>query len=633
MILGIELQSTFHFQFNVLSSLLSLLVVSLFFLIRFDFFSKLQLFLFATSFILGGSLLNTVNQRDDLNGETESFLVKIEDVAKNNRVWKKTIATKYATIDGGSIVKNQETVLLYFETKNIEVGDWLLVSSNLKKIVNKNNPGEFNAERYWRLKGIEKMSFVGDYQFLYLNNTPENWLGKLFRNSRAYFSSVLDEYLAGEQLGVAKALMLGDKGALSKEMKTSFGKAGAMHVLAVSGLHVGIVLAILMFIFRQFPRTISKRNALIFSLLIVWCYAGVTGFSPSVVRATIMFSLISLSVVFSRKNNSINALFFSAFLMMLWDPMIIYDIGFQLSYLAMIGIFAFYPSLSQLFLFKNRMFQKIWDGTAIGIAAQLTTFPLVLYYFHQFPNYFALTNLGMMVFAGLILGLGLVLFSIHWIPVLSKGIAFLFLISLSAMIYFVAFVEHLPGSIALGFELTPELVILIYLLLLLYYFFKKIKWILRGTVVVSLFVLGFIQFLRFENLNTSELVVFNSNQVILGVKHKNKLICLYEPRNKGLKNAKYLMEAYQKVKPGKIEYIELKKGNNVLDLIEHRVEMNCFDEGVRVQLDNQLFVLRKSYEMNIQNVDFVIDSPYLMDNPANFNLLHGSITLELKGKS
>ncbi|MGY8927758.1 MAG: ComEC/Rec2 family competence protein, partial [Flavobacteriales bacterium] len=144
-----------------------------------------------------------------------------------------------------------------------------------------------------------------------------------------------------DQLGVGQALILGNKELLSTEIKTSFSRAGAMHVLAVSGLHVGIILAFLIFVLERFPRIFSRRAAILISILFIWIYAGITGFSPSVLRATIMFSIIVFGDVFGKQSSRFNSLGFSAFLMIVWNPLIIYDIGFQLSYLAMLGIFLF----------------------------------------------------------------------------------------------------------------------------------------------------------------------------------------------------------------------------------------------------------------------------------------------------
>ena len=632
LIFGIELHSIYQFDFYNISYLLLPLVILIGLIETFDFFKKWKSILLGVGFALSGCLLGASYQSIKSDSTNKSFLVHISETSINNKIWKRTIATTKAIIHGDSFEKCNEKVLLYFESDKIEVGDWLVVNSELLEIKNKNNPGEFDSERYWRLKRIEKMSFVGENQFLYLNNDGGNWWKEHFDYSRLYFSTILAEYLKNEELGVAKALMLGEKGDLTKELKTSFGKAGAMHVLAVSGLHVGIILVILMFILKQFPKWISKRKALLFSLLIIWMYAGITGFSPSVIRATIMFSLISLSVVFGRNNNSINGLFFSAFLMIIWDPLIIYDIGFQLSYLAMIGIFTFYTSLSKLFQFQNKWLKKAWDGTAIGIAAQMTTFPVILYYFHQFPNYFAITNLGMMVFAGFILGLGLLLFSLQWISFLGKMIGVIFLLSLSIMIYFVEFIENLPGSIAQGFSLDSEVVLILYSLLLMFYFLGRIKFFLWSTVVISFFTFVFMQMTRYDNLNKSELVIYNSNEIIVGIKHRDRILCLYEERNNGLKNATYLMESYGKIKPGKIIYKQMQEGITSVEIENHEVEFSYSKEGVHIVADNYPITLRSSYKMPYNKNDFIIDSPFLLNNPNNYNLLNGAFTLELKLK-
>jgi competence protein ComEC len=195
---------------------------------------------------------------------------------------------------------------------------------------------------------------------------------------------------------------------------------------------MGLILTMLIFFFSRFPKWISKYRATVLALLIIWFYALITGFSPSVFRAVVMFSMLTLAKISGRDYNPINVLAASAFVLVICDPVLVFDLGFQLSYLAMLGIFVVYPSIKKALYFKSKILRWIWEGTSVALAAQLFTFPLVLYCFHQFPNYFLLSNIGLMVFTNIILVVGVLFIVLHKIPIVSFGMAgvlsFLFLL-------------------------------------------------------------------------------------------------------------------------------------------------------------------------------------------------------------
>jgi len=384
-----------------------------------------------------------------------------------------------------------------------------------------------------------------------------------------------------------------------------------------------------MYLFSLFPRIFSKRGALIAALIIIWIYAGVTGFSSSVLRATIMFSILTFGGVIGRKTHPLNLLFFSAFLMIAWNPLVIYNIGFQLSYLAMIGIFTLYKPISLLFYFKNKWIRKIWEGTAVGIAAQCLTFPLTLYYFHQFPNYFALTNIGMMTFAGVVLSLGLFLFTLNKLIVVGKLIGVALGICLSAMLFFIQFIENLPFSVAKGFVIQSELVLIAYCIILIFYLFQKKKSIyyLVGISTIALF--SMIQFNRYQNLGTNELVVFNSKDMVITVKSGNKMICYHDPNERSFKNAQFLVGNYEKIKPAEIEFRSFELGKTSIQLGSNEIVLTSKKEGVRMDVNGEEFIIRKDYKWQKSSDETIIDMPYIHENPKHIQLKNGAFVFKL----
>lgn len=632
--MGLEFQAQMKLNEILVIGLLASSIFIHFILERLNSFSKLKPLFFGVTFTFLGIFLMSMSQQSSQNGskfsKTSTLLVEIDEIAPTNKVWRKALCTVNQIIDSNSVVDSEEQILLFINAKNLTQGDQILVNASVETIKNKNNPGEFDAQRYWEAKNIHFIGFVSSFDYKLVNHTETSWFGRQVQKTRSYLTAVLEEHLSENELAIAQALILGNKGMLTTELKTSFSKAGAMHVLAVSGLHVGIVLFLLMYILKQFPSVFSKKSALFTSLIVIWIYAGITGFSPSVLRATIMFTILSLGIVLGRKGNAINVLFFSAFLLIVWNPMIIYDLGFQLSYLAMIGIFTLYRPVAQLFYIKNKILRKIWEGTAVGIAAQLVTFPLTLYYFHQFPNYFMLTNVGMMAFAGLTLSIGLLLFAVNWLGIVANFVGVILAFCLTAMLFFIQFIENLPGSVAKGFEVSAELVLIMYCIILAFFLFKRTRKVVLPLALVSLLVFASMQYTRFENLSTQEVVVYNSNELIVSIKVQDKIICFRKDKDKSIKEANYLVANYEKIKPGEINMQTLKKGLTKVDLGNHRIELNYSFNGLHLNVDDSTYFIRTNHRIVENDSVRIIDMPYLQNNPEHIQLVNGAFVLKLK---
>ncbi|MCH2224748.1 MAG: ComEC/Rec2 family competence protein, partial [Crocinitomicaceae bacterium] len=382
----------FFMLVSVATVLISLILLFLYFFRR-SFQTLFLPFAIVSIVLLGilsfkGSVWSNGRLVDEYGGAEASILVDVVEISNSNKEWRKAVCNVIATIDEKELVPRSERIVIYFNSEVVEVRDRLLIVSRLFPIRNKGNLGEFDQETYWKFKGVTAMAFINDFDLFFLSKQKAT----LFDQSRelisAYLNSVLENHLSKNNQAIARALILGDKSQLDPEVKKSFSSAGAMHVLAVSGLHVGIILEIFLFLFGRFPKLVSKQVALIISLLLIWGYAGVIGFPASVVRASLMFSILVLGRQFSRDSNGLNTLLFSCFLMLCIDPMWLFDLGFQLSFFAMMGIILLSKPLTQTFYIRNKIILRLWEGTCVGLSAQLFTLPITLYYFHQFPNYF-----------------------------------------------------------------------------------------------------------------------------------------------------------------------------------------------------------------------------------------------------
>jgi competence protein ComEC len=556
--------------------------------------------LIASSFTIVGILLIHFQQIDFKNTPSSKkfqkddlLLVEINELEASHKTWKKMVGNICSTIRNKQQNTVNEPIVMYVKTNDFhyEPGDLLLVSSTVNAIKNAGNPGEFDAKSYWSKKGIRSMLFIGDKEATLVKHTEPAFISKLLNKLRNYLKSSLEKHLKGKELAIALALILGDKSLLDSEITASFTNTGAMHVLAVSGLHIGIIMQIMMVFLSQFASFISRKNAVILVVVTMWIYAFITGLSPSVLRAVFMFSVLSYAQITGKNYNAINTLFFTGFVLQLVNPYTIFDIGFQLSFLAMLGIFLFYKPIDELLIFKNKLLQKVWQGTAIGFAAQLMTTPLSLYYFHQFPNYFILTNIGLMASSSLILGFGLLLFSIQWWGLFVRWTSWILTVSISLSLLFIEWVEKLPGAVAYGYEISIYTVLIACLLILFLFLFYKHKIAFTISCLLGVILLSCIEWKRYQNHTVNELCVFNINQVAISVLRNNQLYCFYKTSPQNFEKVKRTVEAYAKIHPATIHYVSLKRKRVNLTCNFLKISITDHKNTIDLAINEHLYTL------------------------------------------
>ena len=271
------------------------------------------------------------------------------------------------------------------------------------------NPGQFNFRRYMGFHGVNFQIFVNrdDWTFYSQRSYWRTWL----HEARVFLRDRLHQHgFSEDSRAVLSALLLGQRQFIDEELRRAYASAGAMHVLAVSGLHVGIIFLLINAVTGRMRRSKHLRMvSLAITLGALWTYAAITGLSPSVLRAATMFSFIALATHNDQRGHIYNNLAASAFLLLCFSPGLLVEVGFQLSYLAVVGIVFLQPKIYRLWEPKNWLLDKAWALTAVSISAQLATFPLGLLYFHQFPNYFLLSNLLVIPSAMVILYSGILL--------------------------------------------------------------------------------------------------------------------------------------------------------------------------------------------------------------------------------
>lgn len=376
-------------------------------------------------------------------------------------------------------------------------GDKYLIKGIPREVEAPKNPLEFNYKTYLFRKGIEAHHFVRENNFVYLGNQPPYLLLSWANQIRSYSEQQFKTYLKAPALyGIANAMVLGLKDELDHDLRDAYAATGAVHILAVSGMHVGIFYLFLQFLFgkltwnlkpkrKEYPKKEYGFTILIIVFLIL--YALITGFSPSVVRATVMFSIMQLATLLDRRNSAFNSIAFSALLLLIYNPYWLFEVGFQLSYLAIIGILWLYPYLNQLITPPNKLASRIWSALSVSFAAQLLTFPVSCYYFHQFPNYFLLTNLFVGVFAAVIMYLGIfVLITSTFSTFLTAALAAIQGFFINVLNESIRFIESFSYSVYDGIAISILEIVVIYIIIyqLATFFIEKEQ---RNLVIASSF--------------------------------------------------------------------------------------------------------------------------------------------------
>ena len=357
--------------------------------------------------------------------------------------------------------------ILYFQrdslSSRLQMGEELWVRSRISPPVSARNFDEFDYARYLIRKGISGTGFVasGHWQFSECRKEKEGIATVLYRLAASYRTQIENLYrrlgIEGDELAVLSALTLGDKTDLSESVRESYSVAGVSHVLALSGLHIGLLYALAFFLLR--PLLLGGQSGRVLRslllILLLWLFAFFTGLSPSVVRSAAMFSIWALADLCGRQSFSLNTLALTAWLMLLVRPVWLFDVGFQLSFAAVLSILLFQPFLYRLCPVRHRAGTYLWGLVSVSVAAQLGTAPLVLFYFSRFSTHFLLTNLLVVPLVTLILYAAVVLLLLTPMSGLQAVAAVGLEKMLRMLNLLVRWVEQLPYASVDGIWLYP----------------------------------------------------------------------------------------------------------------------------------------------------------------------------------
>lgn len=430
-----------------------------------------------------------------LNNDSSVVISRInEPLSERPASWKATADIRYV-IHGNKIRETTGKAMLYFQktdsVRPLQYGDVILTRDLLQSIRNAGNPGAFDYERYARLQNIFYQGFLKKDSWKQSSVIRKNILQDFIFDCRFWCLRTLSENIQGDRsLGIAEALLAGYRDNIDKDLVQAYANAGVVHIIAISGLHLGLIYLILLLILKPLKDEgylrWMKGSLIIISL---WCFAMITGASPSALRAAVMFSFLVAGKYFiKRQTNIYNTLAASAFLLLCYNPFLLFNVGFQLSYLAVLGIIIFQKPVFSLLISENKIWNYFWKMMSVSIAAELLTFPLAIYYFHRFPVMFLAANLVIIPLATFILYGEILLLTVSFFKpvaifagvILSKAIALMN-----------GIIETINGISFSGLTVSYTLIetVLIYLLItaLAVWLFQKNKQVL--SIALGLFFL------------------------------------------------------------------------------------------------------------------------------------------------
>ena len=456
--------------------------------------------------------IHKVLKSGDYNHKYEAKIVKVDDT------------------------KTTGTILLHIKkdamSTCLQVDEQLLLKPVLKEVIPPLNPHQFNYKSYLAKQGMHHQIFTENNQLLRLNSNGNTLFGRSAK-FRALLQESLQKYAFNKkELAVINALILGQRQEISIELLRDYQRAGAIHILAVSGLHIGIILWIVSFLLKPLERIKYGKFLKTLSLIfLLWVFAFIAGLSASVVRAVTMFTFIAVGMLFRRKNVVEFSLISSMFLLLLIKPMFLFDVGFQLSYLAVFGIVYMQPKMYSLWKPTLRIVDFFWKLCTVSLAAQIGVLPLSIFYFHQFPALFLVSNLVIVPFLGILFTGGIVVIFMSILNVLPQFIADFYGTIISCMNTFVSWIsdreDFLFEEVSMSF--TAMLCWYVLIFLGIYYFIvrssKICKYFLSSILLCQII---FLLELNEKKVKKEFIIFHKSSQSIIGKRNGDRLLLQQE---------------------------------------------------------------------------------------------------------
>lgn len=440
----------------------------------------------------------------------------------------------FRTPSGASSEKGR--VMAYFQpsetVRTLSYGDIIAFQAAIDPVAPPANPGEFDYRKYLERRGVTGTVFLKDGEWMSLGVKRTNALYAFAYRFRDRMIKAMRQCgITGDELSVGAAILLGYDDSLPAQIRHNYVAAGSMHILCVSGMHVGVIYLLASFLLGLLGNSKGAQRAKRLILLaLIWLYALITGLSPSIMRSALMITMILFGELIHRKGFTLNSTAASAFVLLMINPNNLFAIGFQLSYAAVVGIVLLQKPICNLLYVKNKLLSRIWEITTVSIAAQIATTPFAIYYFNQFTPYFWLSNLLMTPLSFVVIFSGMLLLAVSWVPGLNAAVGKVVWLGLHAMNVVTSEIEQLPMSLVKGLYMDDAqfgMSLVLLLLLWLFVSFKRKRMLMEMLVLSTVLALSIA--LRSQQLaRQSTVMVYalrNHTAVVVGQGFNSVLLC------------------------------------------------------------------------------------------------------------
>ena len=471
-------------------------------------------------FFLGGYLMNTRLEQSNYsypnhNSTFQLIITERPEVKERSVLCQVHIVSQF---DSAAHTLINQKALLYLQkdsqSRALNALDELLVNVKFAKPQSRNNPDEFDYARYLKRKGVDASAYADNMHWKKIGESSQLDLREKANRCRDKILAIYKSLgFEGESLAVLSALTVGEKEYLDNDIRESYSIAGASHILAVSGMHIGFICALLLFLFRWMPEKWrwGQLARTLLTIAALWSFAFLVGMTPSAVRSVCMFSFLLVGMLLFRKQESLNVYFATAFLMLLFNPAWLFEIGFQLSFMAVGSILLFKPLFNRLFAKTNRIRRFLAGLLYVSIAAQIGVAPLLILYFSRFSTHFLLTNLLIVPLVSLIIYLAVAMLLLWFIPAVQLFLASLLKTLLNCLNGTVYWVEKLPMSSIDGLWMHSMETFLLYIFILLFLFYcyrRRASQLIVSMICLLLFCLLRLSFI-YTNRPETSIVFYN----------------------------------------------------------------------------------------------------------------------------
>jgi competence protein ComEC len=438
---------------------------------------------------------------------------------------------KYVFEINGFNTKNASGKILLYVPKQSKIvlhsGTEISLNESIYPIPKAYNPYQFDYANYLEKQNIGHQIYLKNSSIKIIKQHQNfNYYIEKLRN--ALSDSFAIHHFDAKTKAIIDALLLGQRVAIDKATITDYSNAGVIHILAISGLHISILYFFLVFLLKPLRSfRFGKEIELLLVLFVLWLFAFLTGLPASVTRAVTLFSFISVGTYFNQSKAIYNAMATSALLILLFSPKAIFDIGFQLSYAAVLSIVLFQPFYKKFHITQNKIALYFIDMMAVSMAAQIGVLPLSLYYFNQMPLLFLLANLVIIPLSSFVLIYGIILLGLNFIlPELAVYLGKVLKLSITIMNDYIHWIAQFKQGIISNISFSALMVLTLYLVLIALIFWiysKKKQQISFVLLALFCFQLSYLTVKWNEN-ESSELIIFNEKQTLIGIKTKNKVM-------------------------------------------------------------------------------------------------------------